>query len=304
MSDALSEILQLVEARTFVSGRMVAGGDWAVRFPPPDKIKFTALLTGGCWLEMDSLLSPVWLDPGDVIAVNGRLAFTLTSRPGRSPVEAASLFRQNGEAQAGDGSDVSLIGGHVAVEVRRGEALMDVLPPLIHVRGASPGAMRLRWLLEGLATETGSARPGAGLAASHLAQLLFLELLRAHLAQAVAGSSSGAGWLAALADPRLAPALRLLHGDPSRPVTLDELANACAMSRTAFAVRFRITTGQTPMNYLTEWRMRVAERGLRGRDPVAVVARSVGYASESAFSTAFKRATGLSPGSYRRQASN
>lgn len=299
MSDALSEILQLVEARTFVSGRMVAGGDWAVRFPPPDKIKFTAMLTGGCWLEMDGLLAPVWLDAGDVIAVNGRLAFTLTSRPGRSPVEAASLFRLDGEAQAGDGSDVSLIGGHVAVEARRGEALVDVLPPLIHVRGASPGAARLRWLLDGLAVETGSTRPGADLAASHLAQLMFLELLRAHLVQAVAGSATG--WLAALADPRLAPALRLIHGDPSRLVTLDELAAACAMSRTAFAVRFRTTTGQTPMTYLTTWRMRLAERGLRGHDPVAAVARSVGYASDSAFSTAFKRATGLPPGSYRRQ---
>ncbi len=105
---------------------------------------------------------------------------------------------------------------------------------------------------------------------------------------------------AARSDPRLAPALRLMHGDPGRDWHLEDLARAAAMSRTSFAFHFKRTAGVAPLTYLTEWRMHLAERALREEDtPVAVLARSLGYASESAFSNAFKRATGSAPKRYR-----
>jgi len=243
----------------------------------------------------------VRLEAGDVIAVNGRLPFALASRPGQRPVAASALFRGEGFGQAGVGDEVRIIGGHVAVEVRRGDALMDVLPPLIHVRGDSPEAASLRWLLDRLGAETTSIQPGAGAATSHLAQLMFLELLRTHLAQG--GGAEAGGWLAALGDPRLAPALHLMHGRPSCAWTVEELANACALSRTAFAVRFKAAAGVAPLTYLARWRMRLAERALRdGREGVSAVARSVGYASESAFTHAFKRIVGVSPRAYRGSA--
>lgn len=301
MADPLSDILTLVEAHTFVSGRLHAGGDWAVLFPPPGKIKFSAVLDGACWLLMDGR-PPVRLDAGDVIAVNGRLPFTLASDPTQRPVSARDLFRGEGFAQAGAGDDVRIIGGHVAVEARRGDALMDVLPPLIHVRGASPEAESLRWLLDRLGAETASIQPGAAAATGHLGQLMFLELLRTHLAQARdgVGGIEAEGWLAALGDPRLAPALHLMHGRPACVWTVEELAAACALSRTAFAVRFKATAGVAPLTYLAQWRIRLAERALRdGRDSVAAIARSVGYGSESAFTHAFKRIVGASPRRYR-----
>jgi AraC-like DNA-binding protein len=91
-----------------------------------------------------------------------------------------------------------------------------------------------------------------------------------------------------------------MHGDPGRAWHLDELAKASAMSRTTFAFHFRTVAGVAPLTYLTEWRMRLAERALREETtPVAVVARSLGYTSESAFSNAFKRVTGNSPKAYR-----
>lgn len=296
MADPLSDILALVEAHTFVSGRLHAGGDWAVLFPPPDKIKFSAMLDGACWLVMDGR-PPVRLNVGDVIAVNGRLPFVLASDPSQRPVSARDLFRGEGFAQAGAGDAIRIIGGHVAVEARRGDALMDVLPPLIHVRGASPEAASLRWLLNRLGVETASLQPGAGAATGHLGQLMFLELLRTHLAQ---GGIEAEGWLAALGDPRLAPALHLMHGRPACAWTVEELAAACALSRTAFAVRFKATAGVAPLTYLAQWRMRLAERALRdGREGVGAIARSVGYASESAFTHAFKRIVGASPRQYR-----
>jgi AraC-like DNA-binding protein len=109
-----------------------------------------------------------------------------------------------------------------------------------------------------------------------------------------------AGWLRALGDPRIAPALRLMHGDPARAWHLDELAQACAMSRTTFAFHFRTIVGVAPLTYLTEWRMRLAERALREENsPIAVIGQALGYSSESAFSTAFRRVTGNSPKAYR-----
>jgi AraC-like DNA-binding protein len=108
------------------------------------------------------------------------------------------------------------------------------------------------------------------------------------------------GWLRAFGNPRIAPALRLMHGDPARSWHLDELAAACAMSRTTFASHFRASAGVAPLTYLGEWRMRLAERRLRDEDiPVALLAQSLGYSSESAFSHAFKRMSGHSPTAYR-----
>jgi transcriptional regulator GlxA family with amidase domain len=109
-----------------------------------------------------------------------------------------------------------------------------------------------------------------------------------------------AGWLRALGDKRLAPALRLMHGDPSRAWQLEELARATAMSRTTFALHFKTAAGVGPLTYLTQWRMRLAQRALREENvSVAVLARSLGYTSESAFSHAFKRIIGAPPKRYR-----
>jgi AraC-like DNA-binding protein len=107
--------------------------------------------------------------------------------------------------------------------------------------------------------------------------------------------------LRALSDPRLAAALRMMHGEPGRAWGLEELAQASSMSRTAFAVRFRALAGTTPLAYLTAWRMRLAERALREQKAsISAIGQALGYSSESAFSNAFKRETGLSPQGYRR----
>jgi len=154
-----------------------------------------------------------------------------------------------------------------------------------------------RWLLDRLIDERDAGEPGARLASAQLTQLLFIQILRSYIDTA---SIMPPGWLRALADPRIAPALRLMHGDPARSWHLEELAAACAMSRTSFAFHFRTVASVAPLTYLAEWRMHLAERALRDElSPVAVIARSLGYMSESAFSSAFKRIKGKSPTAYR-----
>ena len=155
----------------------------------------------------------------------------------------------------------------------------------------------MRWLLDRLAREWQADRPGGTAATAQLAQLIFIEALRAHLA---AAGSAAHGWLSGLGDARIAPALELIHADPSRSWTLGDLARAVGMSRTSFAMRFKSVVGIPPLAYLTQWRMHLAERDLGQTDePISGVAYRLGYTSESAFSNAFKRIKGVAPRAYR-----
>jgi AraC-like DNA-binding protein len=139
-------------------------------------------------------------------------------------------------------------------------------------------------------------RPALGgeVAIGQLALLMFVQILRAH-----AESEASTGWLAGLADRRLAPAFTRMHGSPERAWTLTELARACAMSRAAFAERFKQVAGTTPLAYLAAWRIRLARRGLERGASVGELALELGYSSESALSHAFKRIAGTSPRAYR-----
>jgi AraC-like DNA-binding protein len=299
-ADPFSDILKLTHAQSLVTGGFTAGGTWAIRFPAPDKIKFFAVVKGHCWVRIEGEPEPARFETGDVGLLSAHRWSILSSDPEVEPVDAMGLFSGAGRssAQLGDGSEFAHIGGHVLLDPVSGPLLLNALPPWIHVRASAPQAPVFRWLLDHLMEERTQAQPGAQLAAAQLAQLLFIQILRAHL-----GTSGPlvAGWLRALSEPRIAPALRAMHDDPARSWHLEELASACAMSRTTFASHFKAVAGIAPLGYLTEWRMRLAERALGEDDtPVALVAQSLGYSSESAFSHAFKRVTGSSPTAYRQ----
>jgi AraC-like DNA-binding protein len=301
-ADPFSDILKLSNAETFVSGGFTAGGSWAIRFPAPDKIKFFALVKGKCWLLIDNRHLPVRVEEGDVFLLSAQPSFVLASDLAAVPIDATALFTGTvyHTAKLGEGEDCIQIGGHVRLDESSGALLADVLPPLIHVKAASRHATVLRWLLDQLVREPVAELPGASLASAQLAQLLFVHILRVHV------ETSGVlatGWLRAVADQRLAPALRLMHAEPGHAWQLEELAKAAAMSRTTFVHHFKTAAGVPPLTYLTEWRMRLAERALREENiPISVLAGRLGYTSESAFSNAFKRVTGDAPKRYRTAA--
>lgn len=300
--DPFSDILKLTRAESLVTGGFTAGGRWAMRFPAPDKIKFFAILRGQCWVLLEGEPQPILFSTGDVGLLSAKRAFVLASDPEVEPIDAMSVFFGPGKPHApiGEGNDVEHIGGHVLLNPTSGKLLTHVLPPWIHVPANSPQATSFRWLLDQLVQERLQYQPGSQLVSTQLAQLLFVQILRAHLQN---NDALPAGWLRVLGDRRLSPALQLMHGEPARAWHLDELAKACAMSRTVFAQHFRETAGMTPIAYLTQWRMRLAEQALsEAGEQVAEVAQSLGYASVSAFSNAFKRETGLSPKAWRQTA--
>ena len=296
--DPFSDVLALADARSVVSGGFTAGGRWGLRFPKPEKIKFFGVVKGECWLRVQGAKAPVRLEVGDVF-LPWQVSFVLASDIAAPQLDARHVFPVGGStfAALGDEETVSVLGCHVKVDEIGAAVLADVLPSLVHIRAASRQATTVQWILEQLADERESLLPGATLAAAQLAQLMFLQIMRSQLGNI---GSLKTGWLRAAADKRLAPALRLMHGDPARSWRLDELAKASAMSRTSFAACFRSVAGVAPLAYLSQWRMRLAQRALREDErSVSALAHELGYATESAFSNAFKRMIGVAPRTYR-----
>lgn len=301
-ADPLSDLLNFLQARCDLTGRLVAGATWARRFANLHAIKFCAATEGACWYFMDGLPVPAILQAGDVLVTNGTRSLILASDSSLvAGATTAPLKRDDdGQYRLGQGSDFAMLGGMVQIDADRQALLLSGLPPLIHVRGTTKEAAPLSWLLEQLVREMKlEDQPGRTIVIAGLTQLLFVQTLRAYLAHAPNGDE---GWLKGFGDHRLAIALSSIHSEPSRSWSLEELAREANMSRTSFAVRFREMMGVPPLTYLTQWRMHLARRELRAGASISEAAAAVGYTSESAFSSAFKRVMNMSPGQYRRTA--
>lgn len=299
--DPLSDLLNFLQVRCDLSGRLVAGGTWARRFANLDATKFCAVTEGSCWYSIDGMSEPARVAAGDVLITNGTRTLTLASAAALMPGATTTPVVRDSDDQyrLGQGCDFIMLGGVVLIDADQQALLLNGLPPLIHVRGTTDQARPIAWLLGQLVTEMKDERPGRASVMSALTQLLFVQTLRAYLAHAPDGDE---GWLKGFGDQRLAIVLSSIHGEPSRNWGLEELARKAGMSRTSLAVRFREMMGVPPLAYLTQWRMYLARRELRAGASVSEAAAAVGYSSESAFSSAFKRVMAVAPGQYRRMA--
>jgi AraC-like DNA-binding protein len=297
--DQLSEVFDVVEVRAVLSGGLAARGPWVTAHPIDDSLKFLAMVCGRARLTTDGVDGPIDLEPGDVAILNNRSYLELRGGTGDEPPreimpkEIDPSFSLTG---ADRGTDDVLIGGRVDLDPAGQALLLQALPPVGHVRASAATATNLRDFLDRLFNEVTGKRIGSAFAIRQYGQLLLLEVLRAYVDQA----ELPPGWLRVLTDERLRPALTLMHAEPGKPWRLEELARAAAMSRTSFAERFRTVAGQPPLTYLNRWRMLLAQRALRDENvSIGSLAADLGFGSDSAFSTAFKREVGESPLRYR-----
>jgi len=193
----------------------------------------------------------------------------------------------------------TLVCGFLGCDARPFNPLLSTLPRVMHVKASTtPKAERLNQFLHYAAMESKEKRAGGECVLAQLSELLFVEVVRIYLDSLPPEQS---GWLAGLRDPYIGHALGLLHGRPRHPWGLEELAHEVGLSRSVLAERFAHIVGQPPMQYLTQWRMQIAAGLLsRGSAKIAKVASEAGYDSEAAFSRAFKKFVGSSPGEWRR----
>jgi AraC-like DNA-binding protein len=295
MTDQLSDVFELVEVRGLVSGGFVVQGPWVSRATLRETFKFIAMVGGRARLTTDGVDTPIELGPGDVAILNNRSRLELSGGSGDGPVREVVPVETNILDADWDIDDI-VIGGRIDLNEAGRTLLGEALPPVAHVRASPTSGANLRGSLHRLFQEVSGNRMGSAFAIRQHAQLVLLEVLRTYVEQ----SDLPPGWLRVLTDERLRPALTLMHSQPDTLWSLNELAHAAAMSRTAFAERFRAVAGMPPRAYLNRWRMMLAQRALRDADvSVGSLATELGYASESAFSTAFKREVGESPLRYR-----
>ncbi|HTN15773.1 MAG TPA: AraC family transcriptional regulator [Sphingomonadaceae bacterium] len=297
MTDPLTQTMALLRPRTVFTKGISGAGRWAVRYSEFGQPSFCTVLNGSCRLALDGL-EPVTVQAGDFLLLPATPGFTMSGFEPAMPVmmDAQAEASTKGEVRHGrqDGPpDVQLLGGWFLFDSPDADLLITQLPPLVLLRDADRSGRVVRLLRE----EALEDRAGRDLVLARLMEVLLVEALRN------VQDDTPAGLLRGLADPRLADTLRLIHGDPAGNWTVGRLADAAALSRSAFFERFTRVVGAAPMEYLLTWRMALARDMLRARQlPLAEVAERTGYGSPSAFSTAFARYTGVPPGRFAREA--
>jgi AraC family transcriptional regulator, alkane utilization regulator len=199
----------------------------------------------------------------------------------------------------GSGEVTRFVCGYLACSRSLLRPLLGALPRLLCIpvgEGAASGLMRE--LLQAGVRESASLRPGAASMLAKLAEFLFVEAMRRYMD---ALPPHGKGWLAGVRDAHVGRALALLHADPGRPWSVEMLAREVALSRSALGERFSALVGESPMHYLTRWRLALAAQALRsGAEAIGRVAERSGYESEAAFTRAFKREFGVPPAAWRK----
>ncbi|MFN6980887.1 MAG: AraC family transcriptional regulator [Brevundimonas sp.] len=298
--DPLSDVLSLLKLETYVAGGFDLSGDWSIQFDAHEGIKCWALASGTCALLMEGAAEALPLKAGDCVLLPSGQRYRLASDLALTPIpfrDLGTIEWRGGGATLNGGGETMVLGGHFVLAGAPGEMLLGAMPAVIHLRDED-GRVGLRWALECMRQELSKAQPGGALVAQHLTHLILVQALRLYLSEC---AGRNVGWLFALADSQMAAAIGVIHADPGARWTLPTLARQAGMSRSSFAKKFKATVGASPIEYLTTWRMLLAGDRLRHTtEPVSAIALSLGYDSEAAFSTAFKRVMGRSPRQHAR----
>ena len=306
--DVLSDVLHYVRLSGSILGRAEFSVPWGVSSEGMPGPMFHIILSGNGFITLEGA-DPVPFCAGDLIMMPHGHIHSLQSDPivptmkfsqflVGDPPRKPSIMRHGG-----DGAVTVLACGKLAFDSSEMHPLLAQLPPLIQIN--SGDSITHEWLettSRFISNELCTERIGATALYDQLGGLLFIQVIRSYVESLPLDNT---GWLSALRDPRIGNALKLIHKAPAHAWSIIELATQVGMSRSAFAGRFKTLVGETPIQYLTQWRMHRAAYYLSTEGiSVLEVAERVGYESSATFAKAFKRYNGIAPGSYRRLRGN
>ena len=316
-TDALSDVLRTVRLTGAIFFDVAAKAPWVAEQLPREMIlpkilpgadhliAYHVVTEGRCFANIVGG-EPIVVDAGEVIVFTNGDPHVMSSSPGMraDPVSPDMLdAATSGQLPffvnyGGAGPAAKLVCGFLACDARPFNPLLDNLPPVIKVGGGQDGDARWLGQFIHVATmESADKRAGGESVLAKLSELMFIEVVRRYLE---ALPPEQAGWLAGLRDPFVGKALSLMHGDPARNWTIEELAKDVGLSRSVLAERFADLVGTPPMQYLAKWRMQIASGLLSGGSAnIATIAAECGYGSEAAFSRAFKKMVGVPPSAWR-----
>jgi AraC family transcriptional regulator, alkane utilization regulator len=331
--DVLSEVLRVVRmsgaihfvaelrhpwAFAFSSHEMLAA---RLKLPHGSVTPFHVFIEGGCHV-VSGAIEPFWVERGDVVVFPRADAHVLTSEPGLGAVPIKDVYSEPSSERitvlqyGGDGLPSRFICGFLHLD-QMFDPLLDSLPTVLCIRSRENGVefervgpagrailpvtqrREAKWWrasVDYLIEEVTAPEPGHQAVLARLTEALFVQVLRWQMRPVAAQ----VGWLGGLHDAQIGRVLALIHADPKRAWRVEELSEAAAMSRSAFAKRFVELVGQSPIHYLASWRMHLARNLLRETTlGLAEIGGRLGYRSEAAFSRAFSREIGTPPASWR-----
>jgi AraC-like DNA-binding protein len=298
--DALSTVLEATRLRSVVYSKFPLAAPWGLDIVRDENSQFWRLVSGNC-----SVGSPdgsvIELAEGDLVFVPHGSAHWIADKATslRMPSPEFVKARRAGVNVFSNGGDVTtLIAGHFEFDYQPLHPFLKDLPPIIHIRQyVTENELLLKQITQLMLEELNNERPGSSIMLKCLSEIMFINIIRAYLEQAAPDS----GFLSALNEPRISKALKLMQDAPQNDWKLETLASEIGMSRSVFFNQFKKLVHETPLSYLTNWRIRQAQKLLTtGNSNISQIAANVGYQSEAAFNRVFKSKTGQTPAAYRR----
>jgi len=316
--DSITDIFGTMHVAAFGLHRLEATAPWGIKqenqteekvtpsdkkMSPTDLAHFATLSRGNCWLSVEGIAEPIPLTGGDCFLLAKGTSIVLRDSPRTRPRwtfrEIGAKANGNVALCGGGGAPTTIVCGSLSFDRASLRPITQLLPNFILMKADQARTLALNNTVQALTSEMAEQIPGSEIVANRLAEVLFIQVLRGYIASR---PDRNKGWLRAIFDSQVGAALNAIHDSVNTPWTVESLAEAAGMSRSAFAVRFKELLGQTPLEYVTEWRMQKAMQLLQQRDKkLTDVARSVGYESDASFSKAFKRVVGANPGEYLKR---
>ena len=302
--DPLSEVFGSMRIQEAIYKRLEATAPWGVRYSGDTgpRVRFMLVVRGSALLRFKNQRRTISLSGGDLfIFILSDEPFTLVNHPRSAVVDSSELrkFEVDGTIHYGGGGPLTtLVSGSFGMSTFGAPLISTILPRFLHLRLEQNRSHAFQSVLDLLAAETAQPGIASSCLISCLYESLFVYAIRAY---ATSSAAPPKGWLAAMSDKHLSKAIEAMHSGFDRSWSVESLAREARMSRSAFALKFRTVLGQTPLEYLTQWRMYRAGGMIRSNNTsFSEVASAVGYGSESSFSRVFKREMGVAPREYRR----
>ncbi len=300
MEDVLDGMLERLTIKDSWYASVRGTSPWAFSSAAIPLPRLIVVTSGECVFTSGAISEPITLIAGDCVIVQAGVDLVLQDKLSTRPVDCHGLaFNDRRQALIhGGGSATEMHTGRFSLDIDASTLLLGSLPPVMRIRLGQQADLSVRLVLQLMASESAQS-VGAQAITGRLADVLFIQVLRAWC---MSNYGSHVGLVAALRVPELRSALAAVHDDLAHPWTVAELARLSLMSRSSFAALFKAVTGDSPLVYLTRWRVYHAKTLLRDSDmSIFEVALAVGYDSDRAFGRAFRKYERIAPGAWRRQ---
>ena len=299
--DALSGVLESAKLKTVVYPKMHFTSSWGIEMEQDARSQFWRLLKGSCYLRVPGE-KDIKMNVGDIVCIPHGSKHLISGKPNTTCVPASEFgkaYHIGKPLFQGKDEETILMGGHFEFTPSVQHPFIKSLPKVIHLNNTT---RELNLWLEQAALlmneEISSEKIGSKLVLGRLVDILFVFIIRAYLEQA----DIKGGFLMALKDNRISNSLKSMHESPEKDWTLNQLAVTAGMSRSLYCREFKRLVGETPLSYLTNWRiLKSKEILLESKENIIEVANRVGYQSEAAFNRLFKTKVGVTPANYRRK---